>query len=321
LRRGDYVIRRFGYALATLLFAVTLNFVIFRALPGDAASAQAQCEGCTAEYQAAVRRNLGLDKSKPEQYVLYVTNLAQGDLGRSFKSKQPVWNELRVPLLNTIPVVALGLLFATIVGTVTGLITTWRRGTPTDWGGLSVALAFYSLPVQWLGLMLIIAFTGILPTSGVTDPLAFLSDPSIWDQAVDRLEHMILPSLTLGLVLFGTVTLILRSALLDTLGEDYILTARAKGLRPWAIVWRHAFPNALLPTMTVVALWIGLMAGGAILVETVFSYPGIGLELFDAVAARDFPVLQGAFLILTVSVIFANLVADLLYAKLDPRVS
>jgi ABC-type dipeptide/oligopeptide/nickel transport system permease component len=321
LRRGDYVIRRFGYALATLLFAITLNFVIFRALPGDAASAQGQCEGCTAEYHAALRRDLGLDKSKPEQFVLYVSGLAHGDLGRSYKTRQPVWQELKQPLLNSVPMVALGLLVAAILGTAVGLLTTWRRGTAVDWGGLSTALALYSLPIHWIGLMLIVVFTGILPTSGIEDPLAFLEDPSAFDKVVDRLEHMILPSLTLALVLLGSVALVLRSALLDTLGEDYILTARAKGLRPWTIVWRHAFPNALLPTLTLVALWFGLMAGGSLLVETVFSYPGIGLAMFDAVSQRDFPMLQGAFLILTVSVIVANLFADLLYARLDPRVA
>jgi peptide/nickel transport system permease protein len=149
----------------------------------------------------------------------------------------------------------------------------------------------------------------------------FLIDPSWWTHLQDVLKHMILPSLTLGLVLFGEYTLIVRSAMLETLGEDYILTARAKGLKPWAIVRKHALRNAMLPIATLVALSLGYIVAGAILVETVFSWPGIGRAVYDAVLARDYPMLQGAFLVLTVSVVFFNLLADLLYFKLDPRIT
>ena len=201
------------------------------------------------------------------------------------------------------------------------MIAAWRRGTFADWGGLLSALVFYSLPTQWLGLMLLILFSGVLPSSGISDPFIEFTDPSTWEVILDRLEHMILPSLTLGLVLYGEYALIVRSSMLETLGEDYILTARAKGLANWSIVWRHAFRNALLPIVTLVALTLGYVVAGAILVEAVFSYPGIGLITYEAIFARDYPVLQGAFLILTLSVVVANYIADLLYFRLDPRIS
>jgi peptide/nickel transport system permease protein len=217
--------------------------------------------------------------------------------------------------------VALGTLFSIVLGIAVGVVAAWRRGTFADWGGLTTGLLFYSLPTQWLGLMLIIVFTGVLPTSGISDPFLEFSDPSWWDTVADRLEHMILPSLTLGLVLYGEYALIVRTSMLEALGEDYVLTARAKGLRNWTIVRRHALRNSMLPIVTLIALSIGFMVGGAILVEAVFSYPGIGLATYDAVFERDYPVLQGAFLILTISVVLANFAADLLYFKLDPRIT
>lgn len=318
---ADYLIKRTVFALITVFVALTLNFVLFRAAPGDATSSLRGCRNCTPEFRDALYAELGLDKSKLEQYWIYLQDLAHGDLGLSFVSRQPVWDELRDPILNTLPMVALGYVFAIVLGIVVGVVAAWRRGTFADWGGLLSALVFYSLPTQWLGLMLLIVFSGTLPTSGISDPFIEFTNPSTWEVFVDRLEHMILPSLTLGLVLYGEYALIVRSSMLETLGEDYILTARAKGLANWAIVWRHAFRNALLPIVTLVALTLGYVVAGAILVEAVFSYPGIGLVTYDAIFARDYPVLQGAFLILTLSVVFFNYVADLLYFRLDPRIS
>ena len=295
--------------------------MLFRAAPGDATSSLRGCRNCTPEFRDALYAELGLDKSKLEQYWIYLQDLAHGDLGLSFVSRQPVWDELRDPILNTLPMVGLGYLFSIVFGILVGVIAAWRRGTFADWGGLLSALVFYSLPTQWLGLMLLILFSGVLPSSGISDPFIEFTDPSTWEVILDRLEHMILPSLTLGLVLYGEYALIVRSSMLETLGEDYILTARAKGLANWAIVWRHAFRNALLPIVTLVALTLGYVVAGAILVEAVFSYPGIGLVTYEAIFARDYPVLQGAFLILTLSVVVANYIADLLYFRLDPRIS
>jgi peptide/nickel transport system permease protein len=199
------------------------------------------------------------------------------------------------------------------------VIAAWRRGTPVEALTVSSALGFYSMPTHWLGLMLIILFAGVLPTGGMTNE--FLLNPGFWQHLKDLASHIALPSLTLGLVLYGEYTLIVRSAMLETLGEDYVLTARAKGLKPWTIVRKHALRNAMLPITTLVALSLGYIVAGAILIETVFSWPGIGRAVYDAVLERDYPMLQGAFLLLTISVVVCNLIADLLYFKLDPRIT
>jgi ABC-type dipeptide/oligopeptide/nickel transport system permease component len=318
----DYIAKRVLFALVTVLAAVTLNFILFRAIPGDAVQSL-RCQHCTIQFKNALRKDLGLDKSKWEQYKIYLGDLAHGDLGKSVRSQRPVWDELWPSIKNTIPMIALGYLFSIVFGTVVGVVSAWRRGTVVDKAGLWTGLGFYSMPPQWLGLMIVLFVAGAvgLPTSGIKDPtLGILGDASTWDLIVDRLRHMILPALTIGLVLYGEYALIVRSAMLETLGEDYVLTARAKGLSSWATVWRHGFRNALLPVVTLGALSLGYIIGGFITVEYVFSYPGIGLAIVEAIDQRDFPLLQGAFLLLAISVIFFNLVADLLYFRLDPRV-
>jgi len=319
LRGADYIIKRIAFAVVTVFVAITINFALFRLAPGDAVSNLSRIPHATAETRNAIKQQFGLDKSRGEQYVLYLKQLAHGNMGISFANSQPVTDNLRTALANSIPMVLVGTLFAIVIGTLTGVIAAWRRGTAAEGASVTTALSFYSMPTHWLGLMLVILFTGILPTGGMTNE--FLINPSWWTHVEDVAKHMILPALTLGLVLFGEYTLIVRSAMLETLGEDYVLTARAKGLRPWAIVRKHALRNALLPIATLVALSLGYIVAGAILIETVFSWPGIGRAVYDAVLQRDYPMLQGAFLILTVSVVFFNLVADLLYFKLDPRIT
>jgi ABC-type dipeptide/oligopeptide/nickel transport system permease component len=319
VRGADYVIKRCAFALLTIFVAVTLNFVLFRLAPGTAVTNLARVPHAKPEIRQALRHQFGLDKSKLEQYGLYLKQLVHGNLGVSFANSQPVRSNLWTALKNTIPMVALGTIFAILIGTITGVIAAWRRGTLVEGASVTTALGFYSMPTHWLGLMLVILFTGTLPTGGMSNE--FLINPSFWTHLKDVLEHMLLPSLTLGLVLYGEYTLIVRSAMLETLGEDYILTARAKGLKPWAILRKHALRNAMLPIVTLVALSLGYIVAGAILIETVFSWPGIGRAVYDAVLQRDYPMLQGAFLILTVSVVFFNLLADLLYFKLDPRIT
>ncbi len=319
MRGTDYVVKRTAFALVTIFVAVSINFVLFRLAPGSAVSNLSRVPHATQELRQALTRQFGLDKSRGRQYVIYLQQLTHGNLGVSYENEQPVSKNLETAILNTLPMVALGTLFAIVVGTLTGVISAWRRGTPIEGATVTTALGFYSMPTHWLGLMLVILFTGVLPTGGMTND--FLINPSFWTHTKDVLSHMVLPSLTLGLVLFGEYTLIVRSAMLETLGEDYILTARAKGLRPWAIVRKHALRNALLPIVTLVALSLGYIVAGAILVETVFSWPGVGRAVYDAVLNRDYPMLQGAFLFLTISVVFFNLVADLLYYKLDPRIT
>jgi len=323
MRGTDYVVKRVLFAIGTVFVAITLNFVLFRAVSGDATMAL-RCRQCTQEFRDYQRRRLGLDKSKWEQYRIYLGDLAHGNLGRSLRTEEPIRSVLWEPLKNTVPMVALGTLFAMVFGIATGVVAAWRRGTAADKGALWGGLGFYSMPPQWLGLVIVLFIAGWvgLPTSGVKDPtLGILSDPGVVEVVVDRLEHMILPALTLGLVIFGEYTLIVRSAMLETLGEDYILTSRAKGLTNWSTVWKHGFRNAMLPVITLVALSLGFIIGGAITVEYVFSYPGIGLLIVEAIDQRDSPVFQAAFLLLTLSVSFFNLLADLLYFKYDPRVT
>jgi ABC-type dipeptide/oligopeptide/nickel transport system permease component len=319
VRGADYVIKRFVFAVVTVFVAVTINFALFRLAPGTAVTNLARVPHATPETRLALKRQFGLDKSKLTQYRLYLTQLVHGNLGVSFANSQPVAHNLWVALKNTLPMVAAGTLFAIVIGTFTGVLAAWRRGTALEGASVTTALGFYSMPTHWLGLMLVIIFAGTLPTGGMSND--FLINPSWWTHIKDVLEHMLLPALTLGLVLYGEYTLIVRSAMLETLGEDYVLTARAKGLKPAAILRKHALRNAMLPITTLVALSLGYIVAGAILVETVFSWPGIGRAVYDAVLQRDYPMLQGAFLVLTVSVVFFNLVADLLYFKLDPRIT
>ncbi|HEX5470180.1 MAG TPA: ABC transporter permease [Gaiellaceae bacterium] len=323
MRGFDYVGKRILFALLTVFVAITLNFVLFRTLSGDAVSAL-RCRQCTQAFKDYQREQLGLDKSKWEQYKLYLGDLAHGDMGKSLRSEGAVTHELWAPIKNTVPMVALGTLFSIVFGVLAGVVSAWRRGTWADKTTLWTGLSFYSMPPQWLGLIVVLFVASALglPTAGIKDPtLGILGDASTWDVFVDRMRHMVLPSLTLGLVLYGEYAIIVRSSMLETLGEDYVLTARAKGLSNWATVWKHGLRNALLPIITLVALSLGFIIGGSITIEYVFSYPGIGLAIVEAIDQRDYPILQGAFLLLTFSVILANLVADLLYFKLDPRVS
>jgi ABC-type dipeptide/oligopeptide/nickel transport system permease component len=319
MRGADYVLKRIGFALITVFVAITINFVLFRVAPGSAVSNLSRVPHATKEARQAIAKEFGLDKSKWQQYIIYLKQLAHFNLGISYQNSQPVSSNLRRELANTIPMVLLGTLFAIVFGTLTGVIAAWRRGTALEKGAVTSALAFYSMPTHWLGLMLIILLAGTFPSGGMSDP--FLAGAGFFAHLGDVLRHMFLPSLTLGLVLYGEYTVIVRSAMLETLGEDYVLTARAKGLGDWTVVRRHALRNALLPIVTLVALSLGYVVAGAILVESVFSWPGIGLAVYDAVSFRDYPMLQGAFLFLTLSVVFFNLVADLLYFKLDPRIT
>ncbi len=322
MRSADYVVKRVLFAIVTVFVAITLNFVLFRGVPGDAVSAL-RCRQCTAAFKEIQRKELGLDKSLAEQYWLYLEHLARGDMGRSLRTQQPVLGELWPPIANTMPMITLGTIFSIVVGILVGVASAWRRDTVLDKAGLYTALGFYSMPTQWLGLLMVLFVAGAigLPSSGIRDPtLGILTPASAGAVILDRVRHMALPALTLGLSLYGEYALITRSAMLETLGEDYVMTARAKGLKNWPIVWGHGFRNALLPIITLVALSFGSIIAGAITIEYVFSYPGIGLATVEAIDQRDWPVLQAIFLLFTLSVILFNLVADLLYVKLDPRV-
>lgn len=315
---GRYVTRRVLFAVTTVFVAATLNFVLFHALPGDVASLYTREPGMTAEALDAIRRQHGLDRPLAVQYGAYLAALARGDLGRSLVSGQPIAALLRTAVVNSAQMTALGTGFAIVLGISVGTVAAWRRGTRVDRATLGTALLFYSLPSQWLGLMMIVLFGAYLPAGGRQDP--FLFDPSTLEHLLDVGRHLVLPSATLGLVLFGQYAVFARAALLSTLGDDYVLTARAKGLAEVTIMRRHVLRNALLPISTLVALSLGGIVSGSILIETVFSWPGVGTLIYRSVGLRDWPALQGAFLVITIATVACNLLADLLYGWLDPRV-
>lgn len=317
--RTRYLVRRLLAAAITVAVALTLNFLLFRAVPGSAVSDLSRVPGATPALRHQLAAEFGLDKSKWEQYLVYLEQLAHGNLGVSYDSHRPVVGELAAAMANTAPMVALGVVLAVVLGIATGVLSAWRRGGPLDHLSTGSAIAFLSVPAHWLGLMLIFVFAGVLPTGGMGDD--FLVDPTFLQHLGDVLAHMVLPSLTLGLSLYGGFTLIVRSAMIETLGEDYVLTARAKGLSDAAVLRRHALRNAMLPISTVIALSLAFLVTGAILVEIVFSWPGVGRAIYEAVLNRDYPMLQGAFLALTLSVVALNFLADLLYLKLDPRIA
>lgn len=319
MRRTDYVIKRAAFAIVTVFVAITINFFLFRVLPGDAVRNLSRVPQASADLRHSLAAQFGLDKPIWQQYLIYLKELAHGNMGISFTNQQPVFSNLMEALRNTIPMVALGTLLAIGIGIITGVLSAWRRGTRLDKTSTNLAIAFYSFPTQWLALVLLIYLSAWFPSHGRTDP--FLLNPTWWEHQKDIFLHMFLPSLTLALTLYGEYTLIVRSAMLETLGEDYVLTARAKGLPHRTIVRRHALRNAMLPTTTLIALSLGYIVAGAILIETVFSWPGIGNAVYEAVNERDYPMLQGAFLVLTFSVVFFNFVADLLYFRLDPRIT
>jgi ABC-type dipeptide/oligopeptide/nickel transport system permease component len=322
MRGADYLIKRGGFALLTIFMAISINFFLFRVLPGNAVSDLARVPRATPELRHALTIQFGLDRPKWEQYFIYLRELVHGNMGVSFATQQPVSSLLLNALKNTIPMVAIGTVGAIVVGIATGIVSAWRRGSASDHVTTNLAVAFYAFPTQFLGLMLLILFGGLLPTSGMENPYSgVFGTQSSFGRLGDIALHMILPALTLLLTLYGEFALIMRSSMLETLGEDYVLTARAKGLPDRKVISRHVLRNALLPIATIVALSLGWIVAGAILIEFIFTWPGIGWTLWNAINQRDYPMLQGGFLVLAVAVVLLNFLADLAYFRLDPRIS
>lgn len=329
MERSDYVIRRLGWAIFTICFVVTLNFFLFRVLPGDPAKSGARDPRLTREAQEAIRVRFGLDKPLlinttgdpfDSQFFRYFGNLLRGDLGISYNFSRPVADLLRERLVNTVLLVMVGQTLAILIGLALGIVAAWRRGTALDAAALVFGLFTWALPTFFLGIILLIVGSTLfgLPVGGIRTPGAAYA--SFWDEWLDIGRHMLLPSLTLTIIFLGEFLLIMRSSLLETLGEDYILTAKAKGLSDARILLDHALKNAMLPVVTIVALTLGFTVAGALQTEAVFSWPGLGSAIVEAVSRRDYPMLQGAFLLIAVSVVLANLAADLVYSWLDPRV-
>ncbi|MCB9151113.1 MAG: ABC transporter permease [Caldilineaceae bacterium] len=335
-----FALKKIGWAIFTVLFVIVLNFFLFRILPGDPARAGIRDPRLTQEAQQQIRERFGLDKpvincfeslNPPRlgscainplqtQFFVYIKNLLSGELGISYHTNRPVFDMLRERLWNTVLLIGAGQILSIIVGMALGIVAAWRARTAIDYSALIGSLTAWSLPTFWLGIILL--FWGShnlsLPVGGKLTPGA--SFPNSWGYVHDALLHMLLPTLTYTIIFVGEYMLIMRSTLLDVLSEDYILTAKAKGLKTFQILKDHALQNAMLPMVTIIALNLGFTVAGAIQIETVFSWPGLGGAIFEAVGRRDYPMLQGAFLLIAVAVVFANLLAELLYSYLDPRI-
>jgi peptide/nickel transport system permease protein len=319
--RASYLARKAGQLAVTLFAVVTFNFILFRVLPGDPLQLIARSGHLPPEAVARLRALFGLDRPLLVQFWYYLRNLSHAQFGFSFTYRRPVSSILAERMINTIILLGAATVFIVLLGVGLGVFAAARRGSRADSGTVVTALVFWSLPTFWTGMILVFllgVWLHAFPISGITTPGALYS--SWFDQTTDVVSHIFLPTVTLALVDIGQFILITRSSLVDVLTEDFILTAKAKGLSRRNVVWRHGVRNALLPVITASALYISLVVGGAIQVETVFSWPGMGRLIYDAVLRRDYPVLEACFLIFAVTVILANLASDLLYPILDPRV-
>jgi peptide/nickel transport system permease protein len=319
---AHYLGRKVVQAFVTICAILVLNFLMFRMMPGSP-DRVIKNPNLTEETRAAMRARWGLDKPLlPDQLVAYVKATATGDLGYSiFYRGQPVTDVLAASVGPTILLVGLAEIFAIIGGLAIGAHAGWKRGGKTDSIGTGASLILYSMPYFVIGMPLIIVFAaglGWFPTSGMSTP--GMSRQPLFEQAWDLGSHLVLPLVAVTLGLLGSYSILMRSSIIDTRSEDYITTARAKGLTDGRILRSHAFPNALLPMVTLIAINLGYVIAGAITAEIVFSWPGLGTLTIHALSARDYPVLQGIFLLVAVSVVIANLIADIVYGYLDPRV-
>ncbi|HET9672428.1 MAG TPA: ABC transporter permease [Actinomycetota bacterium] len=320
MRSRRYLLRKVLHALGTLAFVLAFNFVLFRAI-GDPVKlfTRAGSLHLDPQEQQAMREEFGIDDPLPLQFVNYLGDTFRGEFGYSFISGRPVIESIGHRLWPTILLVGTATVLSTLLGVLIGIKGAWRRGTAFDTGSLLGSLTLYSMPEGWLGMMLLIFFAGMLqwfPAGGIesTEPLTGLS------HVLDVGVHLFLPCLTLTLGYLGEFAIIMRSSLLEVMGEDFIQTARAKGVRDKEVRRRHAVPNALLPTFTLAFYSVGFILGGAVLIEEVFSWPGLGQLTYSAIEALDFPVIQAVFLLSSTAVILFNLMADVLYGYLDPRV-
>jgi peptide/nickel transport system permease protein len=319
--RARYLGTKLAQMLVTLLAVATFNFLLFHVLPGDPIRLQARAGNLQPADIARLKELYGLDQPLPVQYLVYLRDLATGNLGLSFTYHQPVADILAQRIANTMQLLTLATVLVLVIGVVAGVLAASRRGSRVDAGTVTTSLVFWSLPTFWTGLVLIFVF-GVwlhwLPISGASTPGAHFKSP--WDGFLDTIRHLILPTITLILVDVGQFVLITRSSLIDVMTEDFMLTAKAKGLSGRTILWKHAVRNAMLPVITASALYVALVIGGAIQVETVFSWPGMGSLIYDAVLRRDYPLIEASFLIFAVTVIVVNFISDLLYMWVDPRV-
>ncbi len=319
--RRRFLIRRGLGSLATLAFVIVFNFFLFRVIASDPVGTLFRGRNLSDAQRADLRTEFGLDGSQLHQFWAYVKQTLSLNLGRSYATNSPVIEEIWEKAPATIALVGVSTVLSALFGVLIGIIAAWRRRTAADYVATTATMATYSMPDFWVG-MLLLSFFGVtlgwFPIGGLQDPT---SDATGLALLGDQIRHMFLPALTLTVAYLGEYALIMRASLLDTMREDFLTLARAKGLRDVQVRNRHAVPNALLPVVTLAAINFGFILSGAIAVETIFSWPGLGFATYEAIHGPDLPMLQGLFLVFSAAVILFNLFADVLYAFLDPRVA
>ena len=329
-----FILRRFGLIIPTFFGITVLAFALVHLIPGDAIEILVGERGIDPARHAELRAQMGLDRPLVVQYFSYVGGVLQGDLGRSFITKEPVLKEFLTLFPATIELSVCAMLFAVVIGLPVGVIAAVRRGSVFDHTVMATSLTGYSMPIFWWGLLLILFFSvqlGWTPVSGRISALYWIDattgfmliDTLLSDESgafLSALRHLILPSIVLGTIPLAVIARMTRSSMLEVLREDYIRTARAKGLSPARVIMIHALRNALIPVITVIGLQVGVLLAGAILTETIFSWPGVGSWLVESVRRRDYPAIQGGLLLIASIVIVVNLVVDVLYGVINPRI-
>jgi len=329
-----FALTRIGLVIPTFVGVTLLVFAMIRLVPGDPIELLVGERGIDPERHAELRRELGLDRPLLEQYWVYIADVVQGDLGRSIVTRKPVLDEFLTLFPATVELSLFAMAFAVLVGLPAGILAGVRRGSVFDHTVMGAALTGYSMPIFWWGLLLIILFSGILeltPVSGRIS-LIYFFEPVTGFMLIDSLlsgergafasalSHLVLPGVVLGTIPLAVIARQTRSAMLEVLNEDYVRTARAKGLAPWRVIGLHALRNALIPVITVIGLQVGLLFSGAVLTETIFAWPGIGKWLIDSISRRDYPAVQGGILLIATTVIVVNLAVDLVYGLINPRI-
>ncbi len=319
MKLSKFIIGRTIQVFITLLIILTLLFLIFRLMPGDPTSHVID-PGMSPEARESLMELYGLDRPLYAQYGLYMRNMLTGRFGTSFRTQNPVFMDLRPRIMPTLLLFGTSMIIVYILGILLGMFMAWNRGSKLEMGGIVGSLTFRSMPYFWFGLLMLFAFAGELewfPTGGMKTAGV---DMPAHKEALDILYHMTLPLITMVIVGIGGIALLMRQSMLDTLGEDYIVTARAKGLPENKIMIHHAARNALLPIVTSIAISIAFIFAGGVITEIVFSWPGLGSLLITRTLAQDYPVVEGAFFIIAILVLVMNAVSDVFYAFLDPRV-
>ncbi|MCE0491698.1 dipeptide ABC transporter permease DppB [Pantoea sp. Mb-10] len=333
----QFILRRLGLVIPTFIGITLLTFAFVHLIPGDPVLIMAGERGISPERHAQLMAQFGLDQPMWKQYITYINGVLHGDLGISLKSRIPVWDEFVPRFKATLELGICAMLFAVAVGIPVGVLAAVKRGSVFDHTAVGISLTGYSMPIFWWGIMLIMLVSvqlNLTPVSGRVSDAIFLDDSHpltgfmlidtlLWGEPgdfKDAVMHMILPAIVLGTIPLAVIVRMTRSAMLEVLGEDYIRTARAKGLTRMRVIVVHALRNAMLPVVTVIGLQVGTLLAGAILTETIFSWPGLGRWLIEALQRRDYPVVQGGVLLVAVMIIVVNLLVDLLYGVVNPRI-